>query len=130
MNRFIYILVIIVFSCSSNSSVRMQPLLSEDTLFLGNVSYDDTVHSKLHLINPNDKDIKVLSMVSSCGCVVPEITDSIIKAKDTAIINVVYVPATSKDTGVIQKSIAIRTNLDPPFKSIPLKGVVIKKNTR
>jgi hypothetical protein len=121
-----FLFLTLSISCSSINTNQPKPLIHTDTLFIGHIEYGDTVKTQLKLLNPNKQDIKIESLISSCGCVLPNLRDSIIKGYDSTIIKIIYTPSTNADSGNILKTISIRANSNPPFRSVILKGFVKK----
>lgn len=78
----------------------------------------------VYLRNFSDSEIRILNIENGCGCTSGHITDSTLKAGDSVRIQVSYIPLITKDSGFVLKYITIRTNADPPFRNIIIKGEV------
>ncbi|WP_461486396.1 DUF1573 domain-containing protein [Pedobacter sp.] len=118
------IAVNLLFSCKSSSKnmegvLEKEFFVEEDSINLGRLSIRDSISIYYALDNLSNREIKIMSAGSSCGCSEVNIGDSVIKAKETKRISVKFLTA---DTGKFNKSVVLETNAAPKYKVLHFYG--------
>jgi hypothetical protein len=114
--------VVILISCKKNEA-KFAVLKTEKTFNFGAISLHDTINHIFFIKNISDKNLEISQIGTSCGCTGVIVSDSIISKNEYAKIKVQFIP--KKDQiGVINNSIVIEANTNPPYTTIYIKGIV------
>lgn len=111
--------------CKTNDNKKPYRL-SEDSLIFNTIHQSDSFKKTIYCINNSDNEIKIVKIATGCGCTSTILKDSIVKTNDSVPIYIKYLPLINKDSGLVTKYITIRTNSNPVFTNIKIKGEVIK----
>lgn len=103
------------------------PILSfkSTTVNFGQVQQNNKVSIKFEVYNKGNANLKILDVLSSCGCSKPKWPKIDIKPGEKQFISVVYDPSISKDMGHQKKAFEVLTNGNPALKLIYIEGNVI-----
>jgi hypothetical protein len=128
LNIFVIALSLFVFvSCGdTNAQKNKTELQFQDTVNIGVVNFKDTLVFNHSISNLTDEVIKIIGVSSQCGCVVPYLSDSLIKPKQVSLLKINYIPSVSNDSGTVTKIVSFRTNGNKPLKSFFIKAEVKK----
>lgn len=118
--------LLLTTGCGKRSNRNTWYGFKSDTLNFGQINQRDTFKERVFCYNNSDQPIKVINIESSCGCTKSSITDSIIDSNDSIPILVQYIPLHSNDSGKVLRFITLRTNSNPAFVNLKVKGEVIK----
>lgn len=121
----LFCLFFLCISCNNTKTTEKNIFEISPNEFVFSLGYDDTLKKTIILYNKSEKPIKILGIDNSCGCTSAILIDSIIPPLDSSILNIMYVPKLSKDSGNILKYITIKSNSIPAFENITLKGKII-----
>lgn len=98
-----------------------------DNINLGNINENGgSVTETFKFVNTGKKPLKVLSVLTSCGCTTPDWTRTEVKTGDTGRIVTVFNPK-GKD-GNFFKNLTVITNGDPQNVIISIEGAVYSTN--
>ena len=124
---FLLTLQILIIGCNGSSNIKPEFYgFNVDSLIFEQINQSDTFQTKVFCRNYSNKEIKILQIEPGCGCTKTYLMDSIIKVNDSIPIFVTYIPYESNDSGSILKYITVRTNSNPAFLNLVIKGMVNK----
>lgn len=122
---YIILLFPLFFSgCLENKTTIPNYSLSNDTINFGKMIRSDTFKAHFFVRNNTEEELKILHIENGCGCTSGVISDSLVPANDSSRIQLLYIPSLTKDRGNVTKYITVRTDAQPPFKNIIIKGEV------
>lgn len=107
------------------STPRMKVL--NEKANLGSIKEDGgTVSTTFKFVNIGKKPLKIVNVLTSCGCTTPEWTKTEVKTGDTGFVEAVYNPV-QKD-GRFSKTLTVITNGDPQSVVLTIEGSVYSAN--
>ena len=119
--RYTNILLVVMFFCGACNYKAPDGTVEFSPSVIHILAQRDSVYKKtIYVKNNSLKNIFIRDISTSCGCTVAHLKDSIVNSKDSVPINVEY-SAKQNDTGNFVRFVSIRTNGNPPIKTIELK---------
>lgn len=98
--------------------------MSVNTEFdFGKIKVDDTIQAVFSIENKSNIDLKIININASCGCILPVITDSLVKKHKSKNLKFQYV-ANTEDQGFISLPIVLETNTKPSFTVLKIIGTI------
>ncbi len=125
MNKiFLSIIVsaLIFFSCKSKDK-KPELFIPTQKINLDKIKFDSTYIILYRLINKGNAVLIIDTASSSCDCTVPAITKKNIPPGDSCLLTVQYKPV---DTGLFDKKVVIKSNIDGSFSVVSFNGRAIK----
>lgn len=111
-------------SCLDHNRIGVNSTILTDSINFGNITSKDTFSTEVVIRNNSARILRILHVENGCGCTTGFIKDSTVASNDSTSIRISYIPSLTKDSGKVIKYITVRTNADPPFKNIVIKGEV------
>lgn len=97
----------------------------DTTYNFGKVKEGDIVEYNYRFKNTGDKPLIIADAAASCGCTVPEKPENPIQPGEIGFIKVKF--NSDKRPGEAEKTITVKSNAQPEFPQLFLKGTVIGK---
>jgi len=114
-------IAIVVYACNSNQNGLAKTEIQNKEHSFGKIGLNDSIVHTFYLKNVSNIPLTITKVGTSCGCTTTNYTQGEIGENETASIEVLFKP---EQTGIIDKSIVVETNTDPPFNVFYLKGEV------
>ncbi len=128
MRRYLFIMVFAATALTScQSSDQNTPLVIEGNFDkIDTVKYNENLKREISIINTNSSDVKVLNILTSCGCtVVTKFEPKKLTQNKKLTFYVNYKPEPT-DSANVAKSILIYTNGTPKLYTVEFKAFVKK----
>ena len=121
--NFLFLLLVFTYvvSCISNTSEVVKSEMIEKEYNFGEITMTDSIIHTFYLKNTSSTPLKISEVGTSCGCTTTNFTKTEVGKSEMASIEVVFKP---EQQGIIDKSIVVEANTDPPFNVFYLKGEV------
>ena len=97
----------------------------DTTYNFGKVKEGDIVEYNYRFKNTGDKPLIIADAAASCGCTVPEKPENPIQPGEIGFIKVKF--NSDRRPGEVEKTITVKSNAQPEFPQLFLKGTVIGK---
>ena len=97
----------------------------DTTYNFGKVKEGDIVEYNYRFKNTGDKPLIIADAAASCGCTVPEKPENLIQPGEIGFIKVKF--NSDRRPGEVEKTITVKSNAQPEFPQLFLKGTVIGK---
>lgn len=116
-----------IFS-SACQNTKTSPLLTleKEVLDFGKIKWDSILKTSFDFKNTGTDTLKLINVSADCGCTQVNYKKENIPPGQGSVIEVIYSPNINKDSGIVSKNIAIRSNSEPPIKVIKIKGEVVE----
>ena len=125
MNKIVFVIgvsVLLNISCK-NKEKKPDLFIPNERIVLGIIPFDSTHLISYSLINKGNGPLIIDTASSSCDCTVPVISKKNISPGDSSILSVQYKPT---DTGLFDKKVVIKSNIDSIFSVVSFTGRAIK----
>lgn len=110
-----------LFACDSSKKQIAKVQTATKELNFGEITMSDSIVHNFYLKNVSNMPLKISEVGTSCGCTTTSYTRGEIGQNETASVEVLFIP---EQIGIIDKSIVVETNTDPPFSVFYIKGEV------
>ena len=90
---------------------------------IGKISLGESKIVQFKIINIGSNELKVENSMSNCQCAVLRFRDSIVKERDTMIVDVLFKP---EKLGKFDQEVVLLLNTAPPFHFLHINGEVTK----
>ena len=110
-----------VYTCNSNQNGIAKTEIQNKEHSFGKIGLNDSIAHTFYLKNVSNIPLTITKVGTSCGCTTTNYTQGVTGENETASIEVLFKP---EQTGIIDKSIVVEANTDPPFIVFYLKGEV------
>lgn len=121
----IIITLMMVIGCKNETKNQLPKLkFNSEKIDLGEINFDSTTKIEFVLYNIGNSELYIDTITSSCGCT--NITPGMAKiaATDSLTIKAYFNPV---DTGIFNKKIVIKSNIDSSFSILTFYGYAKKK---
>ena len=116
-----------LLSFISCNQPEKQPILSikNDIINFGKIKSDSVLKVYFDYQNTGSDTLKILNVSADCGCTLINYEKENIAPGEVGEVEIIYIPKSNKDSGIVVKNIALRSNCLQPLRVIKIKGEVI-----